>query len=357
MVNDESERKIEDINELISKEGTQFLKLKGRNVEKPPVVTVIVTTFGSDLKVQSALNSLTAQDFEEPIEIIISYDRGSNLSSLEILQDWVNNKWSGEQPIAFLIHDNMSLFRDRQLALEHASGKYFSFLDYDNTYDLNKVRIHVDVMRKENARITFSNQRDVDGQGKVIGGIHLKVPKDYNNVSRLLFQNYVDSNTIFMEAGFYKDTLKPAFDVLSGKFFDGVIEDYFYALLGALKNDLHYIDKVLGSYTYHESNITSQLHKNNSLSEFVKIADYNERTMKTLVAVVAVNSELGLSDKKIFSNYVNLISEHKLQLLGVNSGTLGKSSILSLNFLKSVGLFFMRLPYLLDRYRKRKGSS
>lgn len=198
MVNDESERKIEDINELISKEGTQFLKLKGRNVEKSPVVTVIVTTFGSDLKVQSALNSLTAQDFEEPIEIIISYDRGSNLSSLEILQDWVNNKWSGEQPIAFLIHDNMSLFRDRQLALEHASGKYFSFLDYDNTYDLNKVRIHVDVMRKENARITFSNQRDVDGQGKVIGGIHLKVPKDYNNVSRLLFQNYVDSNTIFM---------------------------------------------------------------------------------------------------------------------------------------------------------------
>lgn len=151
--------------------------------------------------------------------------------------------------------------------------------------------------------------------------------------------------------------MKPAFDVLSGKFFDGVIEDYFYALLGALKNDLHYIDKVLGSYTYHESNITSQLHKNNSLSEFVKIADYNERTMKTLVAVVAVNSELGLSDKKIFSNYVNLISEHKLQLLGVNSGTLAKSSILSLNFLKSVGLFFMRLPYLLDRYRKRKGSS
>lgn len=342
-------------NEL-GKTGTKLVVINPLREGEKVDVSVIVTTFGADDKLRRALNSLLNQTFDGVMEILISYDKGSSTASFKVIKDWIQDANFRNVKVVLLLHDNLSLFRDRELSIKKCSGEYVCFLDYDNTFDENKVLEHLTRMRSRNLHFTFSNQRDVNEEGKIIGDIHLNVPDRYDRIENLLFQNFVDSNTIFIDRYFYNNFLQKSLEILKDKFFDEVIEDYFYALVASMSNQLNYIDIVLGSYTYHSANITSRLYLKNSKNEFIRIAKYNNRLFKTLVAVALVNQELRLTNKNIFNSLVNVIAEDNLQLLSVNLGIHTNGRSLFLNILRTAFIGMKRFSYILFRLRKRSST-
>lgn len=325
---------------------------------KEIIVSVIVTTYGADERLFSALNSIENQEFDDEFEILISYDKGTHSGVYGIIRKWLIEEWSQKCSVSIVFHENVTLFRDRELMLDFTSGIYVSFLDYDNTYDVTKISEHVDFMKENSFLVTFSNQRDIDQNGKLIGIPHLNVPRDYKKIDELLFRNFVDSNTVFFHKSFIKNFLKPSLKILNNHFFDGVVEDYFYGLIASLTGNLNYLEKTLGNYTYHREgktpNMMPELQQKNTEENYVKVAFYNERIYKTLVAVTLVNNKLKFSDKNLFSCYVNIIQEESLQLLPVNSGFLTNKTSLSLSVLKSFFNLYSRIQYIRKRLKARK---
>lgn len=319
-----------------------------------PDVTVVVGTFGADDQLTRALNSLMLQDYEGPMEILISYDLGTPRSTMDIILKWVENSWDGKSTVRVELHRHMKLFRDREYMMHKTNGRYISFLDYDNTYDSDKVTAHVNVMKDYGEHFTFSNQRDTDIQGKILKETHMDVPAYYKDFETLLFTNYVDSNTIFMDQFFCTNILFRALSILKDPYFDEIIEDYFYGLLASITGNLRYLDRVLGNYTYHERNITSRLFMTNSIKEFTRIAHFNERVQKTIMAITVVNEELSFSSKKIYALVVSAIQQKDLQNLSFHIGLDGGSHSLETNFLRSLVKTAAKLPHLRRRMRSRK---
>lgn len=334
--------------------GDDIVLTQGRKTDpETRKVSVIVTTFGSGGRLWDALDSLSAQDFNGTLEVIISYDRGTGTETFDVLLDWLQRNADTQAAIVMYFHNNMTLFRDREMSMKHASGNYICFLDYDNTFDATKVSEHVRIMENGGFHFTFSNQRDVNSEGIVISPEHLSVPKNYGSLKKLLFQNFVDSNTIFFDRHFYEKVMRPSLELLKDHYFDGIIEDYFYAILGSMTGNFSYIDRALGNYTYHSGNITSRLYSTNTEAEFVRIARYNERILKTLVAATIVNAEFRHVDGNIFSVFVNVISQKDMQLLAVNSGYVARGGRLYSGTVKALGMLFLKLPYIRKRLKKR----
>lgn len=334
----------------------EMVLIEGDKSDTSPEVSVIVTTFGADQKLFNALGSIMNQDFGGTIEIIISYDRGTDPSTFNLIKDWMVNDWNRKHDVRIILHNNTTLFRDRELMIRNALGQYVSFLDYDNTYYPNRLSVQIQEMKEKKIHFSFCNQKDVDSEGNVMSQVHLAVPSKYKNIKSLLFQNFVDSNTIMIDRKFLEDYLLPSLDMLKDRFFNEIVEDYFYAMIASAAGHLNYLPLALGNYTYHSGNITSRLYESNSESEFIRIAWYNERVFKTLVAITLVNRRMNYCDGNVFSNFINVISEDRLQILSVNSGMITGSGGILLNLLRSAAMLVFRIPYITKRLRKRKDS-
>lgn len=350
------DEKIRECRELVLANRPGTVIVSSDYGDRVPDLSVIVGTYKADNQLIRALKSVDSQDFEGIIEILLSYDYGTPPATLEIITDWIRNIWKGNTLIKIVFHEPMRLFRDREFMTTQTTSRFVTFLDYDNTFDRNNVSTHISLMKERDYHFTFSNQRDVDIEGNVIREIHLEVPKNYIDPEMLLFRNFVDSNTIFFDRYFYDTILVKVYRSVKDPFFDGIIEDYFYGMVASLTGNLHYIDKTLGSYTYHKGNITSRLYNVNSPEEYVRIAYFNERVQKTITAITMVNSSLKLSNIELFSTQYSIIQQRNLQFLGFHVGFNGQENRIAFNVLKAIIKVTLKLPYLRTRFLMRKHS-
>jgi glycosyltransferase involved in cell wall biosynthesis len=96
---------------------------------KPPTVSAIVPFYNSERHLTECLNSLLAQDFELPFEIIMIND-GSSDNSLSIIKTF--NKSCIK---VFSLPSNSGPAAARNLGLKKATGEYVFFLDADDTIE------------------------------------------------------------------------------------------------------------------------------------------------------------------------------------------------------------------------------
>ena len=95
-------------------------------------VSIIVPIYNTEKYLRKCLNSLVNQTLEE-IEIIVIND-GSPDNSQEIIDEYV-----GKYPAKIKSYrtNNCGVGAARNLALQHANGKYIAFVDSDDYVDLN----------------------------------------------------------------------------------------------------------------------------------------------------------------------------------------------------------------------------
>lgn len=124
-----------------------------------PRVSVVIPVYGVEQFVESAVQSVLDQSFED-FEVIIVNDRSPD-RSLEICESFDDPR------IKIVTHlENRGLAGARNTGIRHATGDYIGLLDSDDLWETDKLQAHVKHL-DENPQVgvSFSRSAFIDEQG------------------------------------------------------------------------------------------------------------------------------------------------------------------------------------------------
>jgi len=105
-----------------------------------PLVSVIMPAYNAEAFIGEAIESALAQTYR-PIEIIVA-DDGSTDGTAEATRAFGD-------PVRCFDQENQGPAGARNLALQHARGEYAAFLDADDRWHPQKIRLQVETMERE----------------------------------------------------------------------------------------------------------------------------------------------------------------------------------------------------------------
>jgi len=210
-----------------------------------PKVSIIIPTYNRADLLPQALESVFAQTYQN-FELIVSDD-----GSIDNTEDVINQY--GDRVIYLKnIHSGLPSVA-RNVAINKANGKYIAFLDSDDLWLPNKLKIQVDVLEK-NPRVGLvcSNAFLTKLDGKHSDRLYQTPCKGKSGCvfSDLLQDNFVVTSSAMVR----RDTLEKAGNFSEAKELQ-VGEDYAFWLKIALDWEVEYLEKPL--VIYHDSPQTS----------------------------------------------------------------------------------------------------
>lgn len=103
-----------------------------------PLVSVVIPVYNGERYLASTLDSVWAQDYR-PIEVIV-VDDGSIDNSAAIAQSY--------QDVRYIYQPNQGVAVARNRGIAAAQGEFISFLDQDDMWTPNKLRVQMDHLLK-----------------------------------------------------------------------------------------------------------------------------------------------------------------------------------------------------------------
>ena len=130
-------------------------------------ISVIMPVYNKEKYIESSVRSVLDQSFAD-IELIVIND-GSTDDSLKI----VNNLAKTDSRVRIIDVPNGGVSSARTIGLENAAGNWIQFLDADDTLESDYLENAIQVIKKENADILFSNFTMVDPHKTPIREVHI----------------------------------------------------------------------------------------------------------------------------------------------------------------------------------------
>ena len=124
-----------------------------------PLVSVIIPAFNSERYIADAIDSVLQQDY--PALEIWVVDDGSTDNTQNIVRSY------GDK-VRLLSQQNKGSAVARNQGIRHAQGKYIAFLDADDVWHKNKIRLQIDALRKSGHKMVYSSfiRWHPDAQGR-----------------------------------------------------------------------------------------------------------------------------------------------------------------------------------------------
>ena len=120
-------------------------------------ISVYITSYNQKAFLKEAIESVLNQTFQ-PFEIIIVDDHSSDGS-----QDLIKYFASKYENVRYVLHEkNKGVSQVRITALNEIRGDYVTYLDGDDLYLPNKLKIESDIICNEDSDVAFSNNMYVD---------------------------------------------------------------------------------------------------------------------------------------------------------------------------------------------------
>lgn len=132
-------------------------------------ISVIIPIYNTEKYLDECIESVVNQSVED-LEIIL-VDDGSTDASPDICDKWVKQ----DKRIKAIHKDNEGLGYTRNRGLEVAQGEYISFLDSDDTLDLNTYEICIEKMEEYHAQACYFGRKTFDDKGNFT--VNTNVPK------------------------------------------------------------------------------------------------------------------------------------------------------------------------------------
>jgi glycosyltransferase involved in cell wall biosynthesis len=199
------------------------------NVIDSPKVSVIVPTYNRASRLEEALNSIVCQTYKD-FELIV-VDDGSTDNTSKVIRSL-----SGAQYLAMAKNSGVS--KARNLGLATAKGKFICFLDSDDLWDVNKLKIQVDWMENNtNSQVCYTDEIWIRYGFRVNPmNKHLKHTGDIFRYCLALC--IVSPSSVMLRANLFDEI---------GSFDESlpVCEDYDLWLRIAVKYAFHFIEKPL----------------------------------------------------------------------------------------------------------------
>lgn len=153
-----------------------------------PLVSVIMPAYNSEVFIEQAVQSIQDQTYPN-WELIIVDD-----ASTDGTVDMVKNKIRQNQKFQLLQNgENHGTGMARNLGIKTAKGRYICFLDADDLWLPEKLKVQVEFMQKEDLAMSFSSYRLISEEGEELDETVLALPELL--YSKLLRANYVGNLT------------------------------------------------------------------------------------------------------------------------------------------------------------------
>ena len=137
-------------------------------------VSVIVPNFNGEKFIRQTLDSIAAQEGVDFEAIVV--DDGSSDSSVGIVEEYVCR----DSRFTLLKSEgNQGAARSRNLAIERSRGKFLAFVDSDDLWVPQKLRVQIDAMSKSGAAFSCTAVNVVDARGEKVGERRVPAAIDY----------------------------------------------------------------------------------------------------------------------------------------------------------------------------------
>lgn len=220
----------------------QVLKiLKVKLMDKTPLVSIVTPCYNAEDFIGMTIESVLAQTYQNWEMIIV--DDGSDDKSTQIVATYAKQD-SRIKPI--LNQKNIGVAKSRNNATDKATGKYIALLDSDDTWFPEKLKSQLELMKKENASMSYVAYYTVDDKDIITAYHPVK--------ERVSYTDLLKKPSII-------GTLTMIYDAQKlGKFYFEDIghEDYIMKLSILKKIDFAVgINKPLAKYRIHNNSLSS----------------------------------------------------------------------------------------------------
>lgn len=211
------------------------------------LVSVVVPVYNASEHILGCIHSVLSQTYQQ-IEVIAIDDMSTD-SSFSLLQSIRD-----ERLVVLRNEKNSGVAYTRNKGIELSKGKYIAFLDADDVWGLDKLRIQVDLMRETDAEFSCTAYEKVNRKGEVLCTI--QVP-EWIDKDIILKGNVVGCSTVVCQASLFEKARFGSYELS---------EDFvlWYELLGR-------VDRFLGISTPLVKYLVSD---NSRSSDKIKVVRY-----------------------------------------------------------------------------------
>ncbi|MCJ7420511.1 glycosyltransferase family 2 protein [Sphingomicrobium astaxanthinifaciens] len=129
---------------------------------KQPIYSVVMPVYNVEAYVAEAIQSVLDQSLED-FELLVVVD-GSTDGSLEICRSFEDPR------IRIIEQENRGLAGARNSGIAAARGSFFAFLDSDDRFHPEKLRLHyIHLCANPEVGVSYAGSRLIDGGGRVLG--------------------------------------------------------------------------------------------------------------------------------------------------------------------------------------------
>ena len=204
------------------------------------LVSVIIPYFNKKSYIKETIQSILSQTYEN-FEIILIYDDESH-DDLELIKQIQNT----DKRIKLLINQKkLGVGESRNVGIKKANGEYIAFLDADDIWKSNKIKLQLDYMRKNNIKISHTSYSIINKDQKIIGYRRAKLKQNYSD---LLSSCDIGLSSVILEKKLF---LKNQFSSNKTK------EDYVIWLKISKKLPIYGINKFLLLWRKTENSLSS----------------------------------------------------------------------------------------------------
>ena len=163
------------------------------------LISIILPYYKKKKFIDQTIKSILSQSYKK-FELIIIYD-DSDKTDLFFLKKLIKNN----SKIKIVINkNNKGAGRSRNIGLSMTKGSYICFIDADDIWTKNKLRIQINFMKKNKLPISCTSYKVINEQNKIIS--HRKSYKSLN-YSTLLKDCNIGLSTVMLDSSILKNKL------------------------------------------------------------------------------------------------------------------------------------------------------
>ena len=142
------------------------------------LISVIIPYYKKKRFIDHSLNSVINQTYSN-FEIIIIYDDEDKTELNYLIEKYKNYK-----KIKFIVNEkNIGAGLSRNKGIISANGKYISFIDADDVWEKDKLKIQLTFMKNIGSKISHTSYKIINEENEVIG---IRKAKNFFNIKEII---------------------------------------------------------------------------------------------------------------------------------------------------------------------------
>lgn len=230
------------------------------------VISVIAPAYNHEKYIIDSLSSIARQTYYNKELIVI--DDCSSDKTADLIQNYINRETVYElfpAGIKFIRHErNVNAHNTINEGIRLATGRYISIINTDDCYEMNRLELLTDEIKRNEARLAFSKVRCIDENNEFIQNKEFEAMAERlcyypsPSFSLVISNSAIGTGNFLFEKSLYEEV-----GGFSSKYH--FIHDWDFILKTAQICEPVFVDKTNYVYRFHSTNTIKQISKNREM--------------------------------------------------------------------------------------------